>query len=400
MGTTRFAGFLLVGLIVLACGPRVAPTAQTSSASSPARTQLPESTPTPTSSPTQDGITASVTCVGGPGAAMTVIAGAFVYEVADPLHPRLVCRSANTVLHLLDSNAIAYTAVVDGHVVIVRRDLTTGAESRLAQLRADPHPYYYGGVGWTWDGSLEVYSTSGVPRADGRSLVSVHLWSSGADHVLFRIDAGPGGLESRWSPRGILAFSPDHLYLAISDFPFYIYGENVRIFSVADQGQKFVTAMSSSGGTWIGNDRFLWATMASSGSLMQWTPSGGAKLLRSETWWGPASSSDGRWMAGTLVTDVSNPRVVTAPVSGGAALTTGPGSSPRFVTPTLVWYAEEGPDTSGSYQCVEPCSHPTTPDGTVRAFDVTNGADRVVSFSVGEAPKTDEGYTICCLTSG
>jgi hypothetical protein len=397
---TRFAGVLFVGLIVLACGPRVAPTAQTSSAASPTRTQLPESTPTPTSSSTQDGITASVTCVGGPGAAMTVVAGAFLYEVLDPLHPRLVCRSANTVLHLLDGNAVAYTAVVDGHVVIVRRDLTTGAESRVAQLRLEPHPYYYGRVGWTWDGLLEVYATSGVPSADGRWLVSVHLWSDGADHVLYAIEAGPGGLESRWSPRGFLAFSQDHAYLAITDFPFYIYGENVRIFSIADQRQKFVTAMSSSGGTWIGNDRFLWAPMASSPSLMQWTPIGGAKLLRSEAWYGATSSSDGLWLAGTLLTDSSNPRALIVRDGGLTPFTTAPGSSPGFVTQTVVWYAEEGPDTSGSYQCVEPCSHPTTPDGTVRAFDATNGTDRVVSFRVGEEPKTAEGFTICCLTSG
>ena len=396
---TRFAGVLFVGLVVMACGPRVAPAAQNPSAASPTRTQLPASTPTPTSTQAQDGITASVTCSGGPGAAMTVIAGAFLYEVSDPVRPRLVCRSANTVLHLIDNKAVAYTAVVGSRVVIIRRDLTNGAESQVAQLQVEPRPYYYGGVGWTWDGSLEVYSTS-VPRADGRALVSVHLWSSGADHLLFTVDAGPGGLESRWSPRGILAFSPDHAYLAISDFPFYIYGENLRMFSVANVTQTFVVAGSSWGGTWAGNDRFIWATTASAGSLMQWTPSGGAKLLRSEPWWGPASSSDGRWVAATLVTDMSNPRVQIAPVSGGAALTTGPGSSPTFVFPTLVWYAEEGPDTSGSYQCLEPCAHPTTPNGTVRAFDVTNGTDRVVTFRVGEAPKTSDGYTICCLASG
>ena len=400
MGMTRGAGVLFVGLIVMACGPRAVPTAQTSTAASPTRSQL--SSPTPTSTPPQDGITALVTCVGGPGATMRVVAGAFVYEVTDPLHPRLLCRSANTALHLLDGNAIAYTAVVDGHVVIVRRDLTTGAESRVAQLRVEPQPYYYGGGGWTWDGALEVFATAGAPRADGRWLVSVHLWSSGADHVLFTIDAGPGGLESRWSPRGIVAFSPDRTYLAISDFPFAIYGENVRVFSVADQVQKYLTAMSSFGGTWVGNDSFIWAAAAGSAaaSLMQWTPSGGAKLLRSEIWWGPVSSSDGRRAAATLVTDWANPRVVIAPVGGGAALTTGPGSSPIFVSPTVVWYAEEGPDTSGNYQCVEPCSHPTVPDGTVRAFDVVSGTDRLVTFRVGEAPRTPEGYTMCCLTNG
>src|SRR5438105_7715892 len=273
MGWRRGTALSFAGLVFMACGPRVAPSAHVSPAPSPA-----ETSPIATPIPTQDGITASVTCSGRPATAMSVVAGAFVYDVADPVRPRLVCRSANTVIHLLDGNAIAYTAVVADHVVIVRRDLTSRAESRIAQLRLEPHPYYYGGVGWTWDGSLEVYSTSAAPRADGRSLVSMHLLSNGNDHVLYTIDAGPGGLEGRWGPRGILAFSPDRAYLAISAFPLSVYGENVRIFSVADQQQKFVIKGTSTGGTWIANDRFVWA----SGSLMQWTPSAGAQWLRWE----------------------------------------------------------------------------------------------------------------------
>jgi hypothetical protein len=123
-------------------------------------------------------------------------------------------------------------------------------------------------------------------------------------------------------------------------------------------------------------------------------------VLRSERWFTPTSSPDGRWLAGTLLTDDANPRALIVPIGGGGTFTTAPGSSPGFVTQSVVWYAGEGPDTSGTYQCLEPCSHPTVPDGTVRAFDLTSGTDRVVTFRVGEAPKTPEGYTTCCLTSG
>jgi len=108
---SRFAGVLFVGLVLMACGPRVAPAAQNPSAASPTRTQLPASTPTPTSTQAQDGITGVGYLLGWPRAAMTVIAGAFLYEVSDPVRPRLVCRSANTVLHLIDNKAVAYTAV-------------------------------------------------------------------------------------------------------------------------------------------------------------------------------------------------------------------------------------------------------------------------------------------------
>ena len=391
MDWRRPAATLFAGLIVMACGPRVGPSAQTSPVPGPTASATPlEPTPAP--------VVASVKCSGAPGAAMAVVAGQFVYDVADPINPRLVCRSANTYIRLLERNAIAYTTAAAGHLVIVRRDLTTGAESRIGQLRIDAPPY---AASWTSDGSLEVYATSGAADINGRVPVQVHLWSKGADHILYTFDGGPGGFEGRWSAHFILEFSPDHAYLAISDTTYSPQNYNVRIFSVNDLSQKLVSGtqgLAAAGGTWVAKDRFVWA--AGSGTLMQWTPTEGATLLRSERWFTPTSSSDGRWLAGTLLTDQSNPRVVIVPVAGARTLTTGLGSSPRFVTPTMVWYAEEGPDTSGGFTCSEPCVHPTTPNGTVRAFDITNGSDQVVRFRVGEAPTTAEGYTICCTTLG
>ena len=389
MGWRRGTALSFAGLVFMACGPRVAPSAHVSPAPSPA-----ETSPIATPIPTQDGITASVTCSGRPATAMSVVAGALVYDVADAVRPRLVCRSANTVIHLLDGNAIAYTAVVADHVVIVRRDLATGAESRIAQLRIAPRPYYWAWAGWTWDGSLEVYTTAGAPGADGRWLVSVHLFSNGADNVLYTLDAGPGGLEGRWGPRGVLAFSPDRAYLAISDFPFYIYGENVRIFSVADQRQKFATKGTPSGGTWIANDRFVWA----SGSLMQWSPSTGVTLLRSEYWYGVTGSGDGHWLAGMLFAkldansyDNSKPRGLIVAVGGGTTFQpTGLASSPGFVTPTVVWYAGEGPSTEGGL------AGDTSPTGVIRAFNLASASDQAVRFVAGEAPTQFQ----CCAPRG
>ena len=319
---------------------------------------------------------------------MVVVSRLFVYDVADPVHPRLVCRGADTVIQMVDSNAIAYTKVVGGKVFIIRRDLSSGAESRIARLHGNPD---LTSTAWTFDGALEVYGTS-VPSANGRGLVSVHLWSKGADHVLYKLDAGPGGLESRWSSRGILEFSPDRKYLAISDFPFFIYGTNLRIFSVADRTQKIRIGGSSSGGTWIANDRFAWSTLSGSpGSLKQWTPAGGVKVLRSGAWYGAASSSDGRWLAGTLLTDPSKPRVLMSSVgSSKTFLTRGLASAPGFVTPTVLWYAEERVIAdSGGY--VGPA-----PDGNVHAFDLANGTDHLVVFRAGEKPVAFGGNTVCC----
>jgi hypothetical protein len=366
---------LFAGLIVMACGSSGAPTAQTSPALSPALSSQPTATP----HPAPIGGSAKVSCSGGTGAAMAVVSGQFIYDVSDPIHPRLVCRTSNTYLHLVDSNAIAYTTVAAKQVYVVRRDLTTGAESTVGLLPADPH----GSKGWTSDGSLEVYTTS-QKRANGSYLVQIHLWSSGADHVLFGIDPGFGGVESRWAALPAVEFSPDHAYIALSESTFSINPHSVRIFSVADQRQVLVSGVAV-GGTWISNDHFVWATAA--GSVMQWTPSTGAKLLRSERWHGPTSSSDGGWMAATLLSNYSKPRVLVVAISGGQTLQTkGLGSAPTFVTPTVVWYAEEGPGT-----VVDPTS---APNGIVRSLDLTNGSDRVVQFRAGEKPTG----TLCCTT--
>jgi hypothetical protein len=394
MGSKRSAALVLAGLILMACGD-VQPGTNPSALVSPTPSQeptpsatSPSPTPTPTVSPKPAATVGSVTCSGGPGTALVVVGRIFVYDVADPMHPRLVCRGADTVIHVVSNHAIAYTKVVAGKAYIIRRDLITAIESRISQLHGNPDSTT---SGWTSDGSLEVYGTS-VPSANDRFLVSVHLWSKGADHVLYRLDAGPGGLESRWSPRGILEFSPDRKYLAISDFPFFIYGTNVRIFSVADRSQKIRIGGSSSGGTWIANDRFAWSTVSGTGSLKQWTPAGGVKLLRSGAWYGAASSPDGRWLAGTLLTDPSKPRVLMASVSSTKTfLTRGLASTPGFVTPTWVWYAEEKPVANGGIVT-------TWPDGNVHAFDLTNATDHLVVFRAGEKPVAYGGNTVCCST--
>ena len=376
-GWRRHGALLLAGLIVMACGS-APPSAQISPAPSATPAKQSEPTPTPTSTlteptPTPTPAVASVKCSGGPGAAMVVIASQFVYDIANAVHPRLICRGANTEIRLLDGNAIAYPTVVGGHVVIVKRNLTTGAESSIAQLRVDPQ-LYLSGANWTSDGSLEVYATYGSPGVNGRKPVQVHLWSKGADHVLYTTDTPTvGGAEGRWGDRPIVRFSPDHAYVAISDSAFALYGTKVRIFSVADRRQRFVTVSSASGGTWIANNRFVWASRL----LMQWTPAGGAKALRSESWFIPSSSSDIRWLVGTLLTNPSKPRVLMVSVgSSKTFLTRGLASSPGFVTPTVVWYAEERALANGG-----PIA--TWPDGNVHAFDLKNATDQLVVFRAG-----------------
>jgi hypothetical protein len=124
---------------------------------------------------------------------------------------------------------------------------------------------------------------------------------------------------------------------------------------------------------------------------MQWAPTGGATLLRSERWYDPSISLGGQWLAATLLTDTSKPRVVIVAVGGSRTFVTGLGSSPGFVTSTVLWYAEEAPCPPND-QCG---GDPTGPNRTVHAFNVTSGSDQAVVFRAGEEPITN-GYNFCC----
>jgi hypothetical protein len=327
---------------------------------------------------------------------MAVIADRFLYDVTDPAHPSLVCRSANTLIHRLDGNAIAYTSVVGGETTVTRHDLTTGAESPVARLPVDPLANPAGAhAAWTSDGSLEAFATSSAPDATGRFQLQLHLWSNGADHVLSTIDRVPMGFASRWSPFGVVEFSPDRAYVAFSpvlDF--------MRIFSVADRSQVFAVATRAVGGKWIANDRFVWAVdqdLSKPSGVIQWTPATGATVLRPDYWYAPTSSLDGAWLAATepfplsnIQSDTSYPHVVIVSMRGAKVFQTGLGSAPGFVTSTVVWYAEEGP-------CTQCGIGPTAPNGTIHALDVTNGRDQTFRFRVGEEPIAN-GYSFCCAT--
>jgi hypothetical protein len=312
---------------------------------------------------------------------MVVVAGAYLYDVTDPLHPRLVCSASNTYIQLTGAGKLAYTVPISGgKAEIVWRDLVTGVNTKAVLLPALPR----GAKDWTFDG-LQVYAGPGKRLDDYNELVPVHLASNGTDHVLYSITSGVGGWESRWSPYPILDFSPSHTYVAISDSRFAITSSGLHIFSVADRRQLLVTVQGN-GGTWLANDRFVWPS-GTTGSLVQWTPQGGMAAFRPEKgFYGLTSSPDARWLAGTVPSTSQEADVLILPAGAGTAVKKRLGSAPQFVSATVLWYA-------GEKVCADsdPCGYdPSTPNGTVHAFDVTTNTDTVVRFGTGEAP------AFCC----
>src|SRR5882672_10372408 len=135
----RCAALAFTSTFLIGCGQATTPVAQVSPAFSPTSTQQAVPSPTPTSD------AASVTCSGRPGTSMTVIAGVLLYEITDPVNPRLVCTAHNTYMQLAGNAVVYTTAAAGGKAAVVRRDLTTGGESQIALLPADPR----GSKTWT-----------------------------------------------------------------------------------------------------------------------------------------------------------------------------------------------------------------------------------------------------------
>jgi hypothetical protein len=76
----------------------------------------------------------------------------------------------------------------------------------------------------------------------------------------------------------------------------------------------------------------------------------------------------------------------------GRSFLTGLASWPGFVTPSVVWYAEEKFDSyPGGFVGVQP-------NGLVHALDVVNQTDRLVHFHTGQTPKLANGAFVCCGT--
>src|ERR1700674_2967568 len=205
MSWQRGAPIAIVGLFLVGCGqapgpvavvppvasqtptPQFSPTASPLPSPSPKPSPKPSPSTKPTPEPSPPLAVASVTCKGAPGSAMAVVAGVFLYDVADPIHPRLVCRADNTYMQLLEGNKIAYTvALSSGKADVIWRVLATGVNTKVAQLPADPG----GAKNWTPDGALEVYAGPGKPINDWSWLIPIHLVSDGGNHVLYSIISG------------------------------------------------------------------------------------------------------------------------------------------------------------------------------------------------------------------
>src|SRR5260370_39058811 len=212
-------GVAALAVVVTACGA-AAPTAATSPAPSPRATiATPTSaaTPTPSTAP-QPTPPPQVTCHGGATAGpMFLMSSAWttvqvLYDVTDPVRPRLLCKIANTSAHLFTQDTFEYLKPVSAaETDVMLHSLGSGNESHA--------------------GKFPFYATSGSPLADHASMAytmpqavdstnypngGTQVWLHAQPPTALRYPyrTGVGDCICRFGlPPPVLAVSPDGQYV-------------------------------------------------------------------------------------------------------------------------------------------------------------------------------------------
>ena len=305
-----------------------------------------------------------------------------LYDVADPVHPRLLCKISNTSAHLFTGDTFEYLKPRSAaETDVILHSLGSGNESVAGKF---PFNVSYGA--WQTDLSEMAYT---VLRSDG--VVEVWLYSQQENAVLFTYQQPQVGCICRFGvPSPALAISPDGAYVAAGPG---IGAQTLVVYRVADRVR--VATLTSSAPFWdrIGHRLFLGGP---SPNATAWTPEGGLIPLARATAWPylPSVAPDGADVAYTAYSDPSvqdQPRVYVYDVNSATTrlLIDKMRTQVIFVKDGWAWYLEEA--ICDPATCTGPVS--TLPTGNVFAMQLTTGRELPVTFAAGANPVLQSGGT-------
>jgi hypothetical protein len=321
---------------------------------------------------------------------MSTITGSdatFLYDVGDPLRPRLVCRMKNTSVHIVTGTSFEYLVPrPNGTTDVMLHSLGSNNESVAATFAADLTGTYLGtpfpSVSWPADPTVLAYSTGGATDSSGLDTADVWVATASRATKLYNYSVpGIDGFGRPGPPAPTLAISPDGEYLVAG----WSVSSSIRVFRISD-GANVSPPM-------VDGLRFaFWARTGHTlyivgGSVEAWSPEAGVAAVPGTIPW---------TLAPNFSPDSSQVTFTAVPASGGIhvyvydfktrasrLLVAQPRSSAIFIKAGWVWYFEETPCIqSGNNVCFDP----TQPDGTVLALDLATGQESHVSFGAGEAP--------------
>jgi len=373
------------------------PSQQASPSASPSSSASPE--PSPSSEPSPSPLPVAVSCHGAPAAGGSLVllgrneypdiaSTADLYDVTNPLAPRLICTIANTSSHLLSGDTIEYLRpTAAGTTEVVVRSIATGVETTSVTL-----PFATGVAAWTPDGATVAFWQR-VPAGPSDYSDHIAVWLFAAGHLaeLYSYPLGIGDCICRFGlPRPVLSISPDGQYLVSGWFA----GKGsapLVAYRLSDRRQVTTFDSSVYDALWgeTGHHAYLVGfTGLTPCCVESWTPESGLASLPNAIQWffGPSLSPGGTHVVFTAYPDPSNqasPRVYEYDLTGQKTtmLIDQPRAEAVFVKDGWVWYGEE-------VACTD-CPGATEASGRIFAMQLSTHTESLVTFAAGEQPATN-----------
>lgn len=318
------------------------------------------------------------------------LVGQALYDVTDPVHPRLLCQVTDTVAHLFTGDTFQYIRRSgDTGTEVVLHSIGSGNESVIAgwpiKLLGTP----FGNVGaWTADGN-EAAGAAAATDSAGNASIEIWLFAQPTTTLLHVFPQPLTDCICRFglaSP--VLSFSADGQYL-VSGWPIGKGAVPLFVFRAAD---RYLVQQLDPGevtAIWSRTGHRLYVT-GRSGTSRSWTPEDGFTPLAGATAWPfeVGLSPDGSQVAYTAYLDPSNAvdlRVYVYDITSHTTrlLTNQMRSEVIFVKNRWVWYFEEAKCDPAQPTCAP---WATAPTGKVFAMDLTTGVETPVVFASGESP--------------
>lgn len=310
-----------------------------------------------------------------------------LYDVSNPIRPRLLCTISNTSAHLFTGDTFEWLKPISANETdVVLHSLGSGNDSL-----AGTFPFSVTSGSWLPDRSVMAYTLPVAPDdanypAGG---TAVYLFAHQQTGPLFTYRNGIGDCLCRFGlPPEVLAISPDGQYVVAGHLAGKLF-EPLAVYRVADRTRVATLDSSVMSAFWDRSGHRLFLDWFGTNATQAWTPEAGVSSVPGASAWTylPGQSPDGGQVAYTAYADpnvTTQPRVYVYDLKAGTTrmLVDKLRTQALFVKDGWVWYLEEA-------QCdPQVCGAPwgTQPTGKVFAMQLSAGTEAEVSFAPGENP--------------